>query len=99
MSTDDTTPTLDDRIRSLVAAAVAAAPDAPDVDVASAREVALVGNSAAPSSRRALVGVAVVVAVIAGLGVAVTNGSTPVASPGTDAIAEPSWVTAVDPTV
>lgn len=99
MSTDDTTPTLDDRIRSLVAAAVAAAPDAPDVDVASAREVALVGASAAPSSRRALVGVAVVVAVIAGLGVAVTNGSTPVASPGTDAIAEPSWVTAVDPTV
>ena len=85
MSTDDTTPTLDDRIRSLVDAAVAGAPEAPDVDVASARDVALVGASTAPSSRRALVGVAVVVAVIAGLGVAVTNGSTPVADDATRA--------------
>lgn len=99
MNADDTT--LDDRIRALVAAAVAGAPEAPDVDVSSARDIALVGASAAPSSRRALVGVAVVVAVIAGLWAVVANGTAPVAdgvTEGTEAIGDPSWVTAVEPT-
>lgn len=101
MSADDDDITLDDRIRALVAAAVADAPEAPEVDVVGARDVTLVGSAATPSSRRALVGVAAVVAVIAGLWVVVTTGSTPVAddaTEGTEAIGDPSWVTAVEPT-
>ena len=99
MNADHTDDVLDDRIRALLADAVATAPDAPQVDVRGARDVRLVTVSTpARGSYGALIGVAAVVAMIVGLWVVMSDGGSPAATPGTDAIVNPPDSTAVDPT-